>query len=234
MTNKTSTISQLGLFSTLSLEALESKKEFAWTKKPFFALDIETNGLNPIADRIIEIALVPFNISSKKEINQLLNIPTALSAEIEKITGINDNMLKDQPNFLKIADKIIEHMENAEFIIAYNANFDKSFLESEFARINKVLPNIPWIDPFVFICDIDRYKKGKKLVDAANRWGIKLQDAHRAYNDALAAGELMLKLSDTIAIDSLKDLYSKQNILYWQNAHHRHEMQKKQEWSINR
>lgn len=232
MTNKTSTISQLGLFSTPSAPIVA--KEFSWTKQSFFALDIETNGLNPATDRIIEIALVPFNMSCDSHINQLISIPTPLPLEIQKITGINDNMLKDKPSFIEVADRILGSIKNADFIVAYNVAFDKPFLESELARINKALPNIPWVDPFVFICEIDRYKKGKKLIDAAKRWGVSLEDAHRAHNDALAAGELLLKLSNTIAIDDLKDLVEKQSILFWKNAHNRHEMQQKQEWSINR
>ncbi len=228
------TNTQLGLFTSPSFVPPKIIQVFDWEKKPFFALDIETTGLDAAANKVIELALVPFNLPKEQTINQLLFIEEPIPKEIETITGINDSMLKGKPKFAQIADKLLQNIASAEFIVAYNAKFDKPFVESELARVGKVLPNIPWIDPFVFICELDRYKKGKKLLDAAKRWGVELTDAHRAYNDALAAGELMLKLSNAIGINCLFELFDKQTVLFWQNAHSRSEFQKKQEWSINR
>src|SRR4029077_11312635 len=120
------------------------------------------------------------------------------------------------------------------FVVAYNAKFDRPFVESELARVDKVLPDIPWVDPYVFICELDRYNRGKKLADSAKRWGVHLGNAHRAQDDARAAGELMLKLVDKINLPDLNKLIDQQKIWFWRNAHNISEYKKSTTWEINR
>lgn len=207
----------------------------SWTDLSFIALDVETTGLEAATNRIIELALVPYNFSDDvKPFCQLFSVGESLSQEIVQITGISDAMLKNQPSFPEHADDCIRLMKRASFVVAYNAKFDRPFLESEMARVKKVLPELPWIDPFVFICELDRYKRGKKLGDAAKRWGVNLENAHRAMADAQAAGDLLMKMADKIDCRTLSELIAKQKILQWQNAHNMAELKRSNTWSINR
>ncbi|HXW60224.1 MAG TPA: 3'-5' exonuclease, partial [Myxococcota bacterium] len=207
--------------------------EIPWYNQAFFALDVETTGLDPASDRVIELALVPFNGASDGFCS-LFSIDAPLSREITAITGISDNMLKGQPCFKDKADEICALIERAPFIVAYNVKFDRPFVESEFARINKALPDVPWVDPFIFICELDRYKKGKKLGDAAKRRGIEQNQAHRAFDDALTAGQLMLKLALEIDLKMLDQLLERQKIWFWQNAHNLASYKKSNAWEVNR
>ena len=102
-------------------------------------------------------------------------------------------------------------MTEAKFIVAYNAKFDRLFLESEMRRIGKTMPDLPWVDPCIFIREIDRYKKGKRLKDASTRWGVTLKDAHRALADATATGLLLYKLVPHLKNELLHDLMQQQN-----------------------
>jgi DNA polymerase III subunit epsilon len=222
------------LFDQNAVITAERKDESNWTELGFFAIDVETTGLDASSNRVIELALVPFNMPNLKPFSQLFCVEAPLPQEIIHITGISDDMLKDQPGFATCADKCLQLMKQASFVVAYNAKFDRPFLESEMARVGKVLPNIPWIDPFVFICEIDRFKRGKKLSDVSKRWGISHGNAHRALADAQAAGELILKLSDKISCHTLNELIIKQKIWQWQNAHHMAELKRGNNWSINR
>ncbi len=209
--------------------------ELPWMEQSFLAIDVETTGLEAASNRVIELALVPFNYSDDtKPFSQLFSVGESLSPEIVQITGITDAMLKNQPSFAEHADVCLRMMERASFVVAYNAKFDRPFLESEMARVKRVLPQVPWIDPFIFICEIDRYKRGKKLSDSAKRWGVSLENAHRALSDAQAAGHLLLKMSDKIDCRSLKELMTKQKILEWQNAHNMAELKRSSSWSTNR
>lgn len=228
---------QLGLFykEEPQKEAVPAAPyETPWHEQEFFALDVETTGLDPAGNRIIELALVPFNMPENKGFSSLFTVGAPLPREITQITGISDDMLKGQPSFEEKADHILALIEKVPFVVAYNAKFDRPFVESEFARINKAFPDIPFIDPFVFICEFDRYKKGKKLGDAAKRWGVEMGQAHRAKDDAQAAGDLMLKLVDKIGLGSLSDLLNRQKIWFWQNAHNMAEFKKTNAWEINR
>lgn len=218
----------------VDFECLE-KNEKPWFEQNFIALDVETTGLDAAGCRIIELALVPFNnLSSQKTFSSLFNIGEPLPSEITKITGIDDTMLENQPSFADKAQEIIKALASADFIVAYNAKFDRPFVESEMARLNLALPELPWVDPYIFVSEIDRFKKGKKLVDAAKRWGVDLNNAHRAQADAQAAGELLLKLSPKIEEKTLEELLIKQKILGWQQAQQMAEYRKTNSWSINR
>jgi len=220
---------QLGLFS------LNDETEGAWFKQPFLAIDVETTGLDPANSRIIELALVPCNMPANVGVfSQLFAVNKPLPPEITQITGISEDMLKGQPSFQEKSAEVLATLAHAQFVVAYNAKFDRPFLESEFARINIALPEMMWVDPFVFICELDRFKKGKKLSDAAQRWGIKLEDAHRALGDAQAAGELMLKLAGKININKISDLINQQKIWQWQQAHSMAEYKKSNHWSNDR
>lgn len=229
------TTGQLGLFYSESpAEAPTLDVAIPWFEQPFFALDVETTGLDAASNRIIELAMVPFNMPHQKAFCSLFCVGEALSPEITNITGINDDMLKGQPSFREMADQVVAMFKQVPFVVAYNAKFDRPFLESEMARINRALPEIPWVDPFVFICELDRFKRGKKLADSARRWGVHLENAHRATDDARAAGELMLKLADKINLPSLESLIDQQKIWFWHNAHNISDYKKSSAWEINR
>lgn len=232
-------IGQLGLFykeEPQNEPALSTPNlnEVPWYEQAFYALDVETTGLDPAGHRIIELALVPFNMPQKNGFSSLFSIDFPLPREITSITGISDAMLNGQPSFKEKAPEMLALIKNAPFIVAYNAKFDRPFVESELARHNIALPDVPWLDPYIFICEFDRYKKGKKLGDAAKRWGVTLGNAHRAEDDARAAGELMLKLAKNIALDSLSDLLERQKIWFWHNAQNMAEYKKANAWEINR
>lgn len=230
-------LGQLGLFGAdqeqRNNEILKGEG-LAWIDQPFLALDVETTGLDAAANRVIELALVPFNLPSEKPFAKLFSVGELLPPEITSITGITDEMLKGQPPFAEHAREILSMMKKAAFVVAYNTKFDQPFVESEFARLGLVCPRLDWVDPFIFICELDRFKRGKKLVDAAKRWGVSLNNAHRAMDDALAAGNLMLKMAEKINSSTLDDLLDKQKLYHWRNEHNRAELKKQNSWSTIR
>lgn len=226
---------QLGLFCTKE-EMTAQKKSVYWYDEPFLALDVETTGLNPREDRVLELALVPFNIENTiKEFCELFDVERSLPKEIIKITGITESMLIGKPKIAEFFPKILNLWTKAKFIVAYNVKFDRPFLEEELARMNKSLPDLPWIDPFVFICSFDKFKKGKKLSDAALRWGVELNQAHRALSDAKACGELLLKMKLNLKDLTITELLDKQNKTSLENDQNRNDyFSKKNGWSVDR
>jgi DNA polymerase III epsilon subunit family exonuclease len=209
--------------------------ELPWFEQSFVALDVETTGLDAASCRVIELAIVPFNMShSVAGFSQLFSIGESLPHEITQITGITEDMLKGKPSFHEKAPEILDQLKNVSFVLAYNAKFDRPFLESELARAHLALPELPWVDPYIFVCELDRFKKGKKLSDSARRWGVNLENAHRAHDDARAAGDLMLKMSDKIDAKTLPELIVQQKIWAWQQAQNMAEYKKANAWSTNR
>ncbi len=104
-------------------------------------LDLETTGLNPEVDRIIEIGLIEFGVgeSGKPEILNMyggLEDPEQpITPELQKLTGLNDGMLKGQKIDWEFVRKILER---SALVVAHNAQFDRSFMQrrSEYSGLD--------------------------------------------------------------------------------------------------
>ena len=97
-------------------------------------VDLETTGGNPLADRVIEVALIEFEggeATGRWEC--LVNPGTEVPPLIEGLTGIRNDMLEGAPSFAAIASRLQERLAGRLFI-AHNVRFDYGFLENEFAR----------------------------------------------------------------------------------------------------
>jgi DNA polymerase-3 subunit epsilon len=96
-------------------------------------VDVETTGLNPDEDSIIEIGFLEFrygNASSPKisaMYSGLEDPGRPLSAEITRLTGLNDEILKDQRIDWPLVEK---YWSRASVVIAHNAEFDRGFLRA--------------------------------------------------------------------------------------------------------
>jgi DNA polymerase III epsilon subunit-like protein len=53
------------------------------------------------------------------------------------------------------------------------------------------------IDPFILFKKWNKYNKGKKLTDAAVKYGVPYTGAHRAVNDATVTGKILFKMAAT-------------------------------------
>lgn len=149
-------------------------------------LDIETTGLNYNTDKIIELALVPFEFTSDGSIFNVLDSYTSLqdpgvsiSNNAMALTGITNEMVAGQAIDI---DKVKELTSSAALIIAHNAAFDRKFFDKQFACPDchrKIWActqtQIPW--------DIEGIKSSK-LEYIAYKYGF-FYDAHRAEMDCL-------------------------------------------------
>ena len=98
-------------------------------------LDIESTGGKYNEESITEIAIYKFD--GKKIIDQfssLVNPEKNIQPFVQKLTGINDNIVKTAPKFFEIAKRIIEITNNC-VLVAHNADFDYRILKTEFKRL---------------------------------------------------------------------------------------------------
>ena len=97
-------------------------------------LDFETTGLSADYDRVIEIGVI--KVKKNKIIDTfeaLINPGVRISSTITSITGITNNMLRDQPDHKQIIPKL-KHFVGNEPIVAHNASFDARFFRAELQR----------------------------------------------------------------------------------------------------
>lgn len=104
--------------------------------RPLVVFDIESTGVSPRKDRIIELAAVRVNVDGSEERKVWLLNPTVhIPEETTQIHGIADEDVKDCPTFADRAGEIFEFFEGAD-LSGFNADrFDIPCIEEEFARV---------------------------------------------------------------------------------------------------
>ena len=92
------------------------------------ALDLETTGLDPNKDKIIEIGAVRFNNRRiEDEWSTLVNPQRSIPEFITKLTGINNAMARTAPTIHEVRPDL-EHYGEELLILGHNVRFDLSFL----------------------------------------------------------------------------------------------------------
>ena len=74
----------------------------------FAVIDLETTGLNPVSDRITEIGIVFIEGHQQTgTFESLFNPEVSIPLKISLLTGIDNKLVKEQPVFENLAEKII-------------------------------------------------------------------------------------------------------------------------------
>lgn len=172
--------------------------------RPLVVLDVETTGLEPDIDRIVQIGLVtqpPGGVI--QQFQSLVNPGCPIPPEVTEIHGITDEAVKDAESFPAVWSRVAELLEGAD-LCAYNARFDLSMIEAECKR-----NGIPWepparvIDPLL----IFRAFHPHTLVGAVRHYcGREHEDAHSAMGDVLATLEVLEKQSEAHGLASVEQL----------------------------
>ena len=194
-----------------AIEEIDAARELAFTELNFLALDCETTGLDAQRCSIIELGYALFSKGTiVREFDTLCSTQGELDEDAQRITGLTLRDLDGAPSVASLLPALAQEMSRADFIVAYNVPFDRAFLQKAFSDAGLTMPTTPWIDSLVIVRELDRYKPGKNLDQAAKRWGVERQRAHRALPDAKAAGHLLLHLAPFIPIRTLEELVDNQ------------------------
>ncbi|MBR3496150.1 MAG: ribonuclease H-like domain-containing protein [Prevotella sp.] len=103
--------------------------------KPLVVFDLETTGLDLVKDRIIQISYIKVNPDGSEErVNKFINPEKPIPAEVEQLTGISNDDVKDAPTFKQIAAELSAKFTGCDFA-GFNSNhFDVPLLAEEFLR----------------------------------------------------------------------------------------------------
>lgn len=177
-----------------------------WIDLPLAVIDVETTGLEPTEDRIIEIGIIRFEDREVVEsYGQLVDPERPVPEEVVDLTGIEDSDLEGKPTFAEVADEVRERLEGVG-IVAYNLSFDRGFVEAELERCGLDWPEqAPTLDPLIFARQFFKDLRRKNLGTIADKLGIPLEEAHRATHDAEVAGHVLYAFEDRLP-ERLEDL----------------------------
>jgi len=154
----------------------------------FVTIDVETTGLNPESNRILELAIVTATPNRVVE-NWVMRFNPECAVEKTEIHGITDDDVRNSPLFIDLSEEIISKI-SGKTIIAHNAKFDLAFIRSEFVRSGW---KVPWLSS---ICTLEasRYYQPnlgrRRLGDCCDDVGIEINQAHSALGDATATSAL--------------------------------------------
>jgi DNA polymerase III subunit epsilon len=153
--------------------------------------DVETTGVNPEVDRIIEIAVRRHYANGGPMLGRTfrLNPGIPIPAESTAVHHITDADVADAPRFDERASDIAALLRNAD-LVAYNGRFDTKMVDAEFKRLGQPSPLVGarLIDPFRIFCQ----KHPRDLSAAVQTFcGERHTDAHSAEGDVEATWRVL-------------------------------------------
>jgi predicted DnaQ family exonuclease/DinG family helicase len=155
----------------------------------YVALDLETTGLRPEHDVIIEIGAVKFREDEVLETwSSLINPQRSIPHKITQLTGITEAETNQAPTLSSVISPLRSFVKDYP-IVGHNVSFDLGFLK----RHDLFLDN-PSIDTFELASILLPHAARYSLGTLADALGITFPTRHRALDDALATKDLFLGL----------------------------------------
>lgn len=182
----------------------------SWHTGRLAAFDVETTGTDPERDRIVTaaVSLLGAGVESRHRawlVDPGIEIPAEASA-VHGITTAHARREGTDPERAveEITSILAAQVRQGAPIVAFNARFDLTILDRE-ARRHGVLPLVERVggadglivvDPFVLDKHVDRYRPGKRTLEAVcTHYRVHLDQAHAANADALAAARVAYRLA---------------------------------------
>jgi DNA polymerase-3 subunit epsilon/ATP-dependent DNA helicase DinG len=177
------------------------------------SLDLETTGLDPQRDTIIEIGAVKFRESEILDrFSALIDPGRPIPAKITELTGIHDKDVASAPSLFDVLPRLKSFVRDLP-IIGHNVSFDLGFLQK-----HRLFNDNLGIDTFelagILIPHAERYGLGA----LAREVGIELPATHRALDDAEVAHALYQKMFERacdIPLKTLQEIVKHADRLVW-------------------
>jgi len=159
----------------------------------FAAIDLETTGLSPESDRIIEIGAVRFRGAQVVDTyHAMVNPQRELSSRVRLLTGIRQEEVDSAPLFSDLADGLRRFLDGVA-IVGQNVGFDFAFLQAEGFPMPRTL-----FDTFDLACVLFPQLSDYSLVSLAQHLGVPCDVHHRALEDAVTAKDVFLGMLDRV------------------------------------
>ena len=160
--------------------------------KGIIAIDVETTGISPEKERIIEIGA--FRPETGEVFRTLVQPGRPLPAKITELTGITDDMLVGAPEEKEAIEQLLQFMDGDTILLGHNISFDHSFLVQAIRRCGFPEPAFQGIDTLKLSRVLCPELPNKKLETMVAHFGLTNERAHRAFEDAKVTVEVYLQL----------------------------------------
>jgi DNA polymerase-3 subunit epsilon len=164
----------------------------------YVAFDLETTGLSPLVERIVEIGAVRFTEAGEEtgRFEQLINPKRPISAGAQAVHGLTESDLANAPLAEEVLPLFLQFINEPETtaLIAHNATFDAGFLGRELCRARLGIPTHRVFDTLALSRRVHPELRSHRLDGLADFYGLDSDVKHRALADSLRVKSLWLKL----------------------------------------
>lgn len=172
---------------------------------PFVSVDVETTGLDPFQDDIVEIGAVKVQGGKVlEEFSTLVYVEHTIPFTARRVHGISNDMLVGQPRIGEALDMFLHFAGVGALVEHSHMAFDVVFLERAHGS--------PFAGPYLNTCTLSRrlfpHLPKHSLQECCKRFRIARDEQHRALADARATAQLLLCLLELCSTryPRLKDL----------------------------
>ena len=184
----------------------------------FVVFDLETTGLSPKNNEIIEIGAVKIkNNEIVDDYQSFVKPDQNIPSKITDLTGINNDMVADADKISKVLNDFIDFIGDS-ILVAHNADFDYSFLQSAFQKSKNNEAEYPILDTLALSRALLDGIKNHKLNTLAKYFNVNLENHHRADDDAEATAEILLNFLEMLKkkdYDKLEDINKLSSEISW-------------------
>ena len=171
----------------------------------FVVFDIETTGFSSVNDHIIEIGAV--KVSGGEIVDRystFVNPGVPIPAEIEKLTGINDDMVLDARAINQVLPEFMAFCEGC-IMVAHNAAFDMSFIKHN-CQVQGIEREFVVVDTLGIARAMLPDLKNYKLDTVVAAMDCVLENHHRAVDDAQATAHVFVRFIQRLKKQEIYDL----------------------------
>jgi DNA polymerase-3 subunit epsilon len=174
----------------------------------YTVFDTETTGLDPSqGDEIIAIGaarIINGRLLSEETFDQLIDPRRALSQASIAVHGITPERLVGQPTIEAVLPRFRRFVEDT-VLVGHNAAFDMRFLQLKEAQTGVVFDQ-PVLDTLLLSAVIHPSQESHSLEAIAQRLGVEIVHRHTALGDAVATGEVFLRMLPLLAAAGIDTL----------------------------
>ncbi len=180
-----------GLLNNLSAKRLELVKSHF--PKGLVFVDLETTGLSPIGDEIIEIGAVKIHTDgSETTFEQLICPDSTIPQETIDIHGITNEMVVGSPKLSEILPDFLEFVGGSP-MVAHNARFDAGFIITGLHQNSIKANSLDIHCSCLYAKRVLKSLQSHSLKNLAKHFNIDLENHHRALDDAYTCLEVFFK-----------------------------------------
>lgn len=166
----------------------------------FTVIDLETTGLTPLYDKIIEVSAIKVRHGKiTDQFSSLVNQKDVyIDGYITALTGITQEMLDNSPSIEDVFPKYIEFI-SGDIVLGHNVNFDVNFIYDECRK--EGLPDFKndFVDTMRLSRRLHPEFKHHRLKDLSNRYKLNPSGSHRGLVDC----ETTLLAFDAVKKDAM-------------------------------